>query len=183
MKKPDAVAALFFALIFFCVVALFAAIAYALGVSDRDAVLDLRAPPVISTPSEDVAFEEVQPMVEPDFGRICVALAVFYEARSEGWDGQAAVASVVVNRSRTRGISLCEVVQEKGQFEGVEMQPYPRRPEIIDRRAWEIAQAVADAVVDGHYVLAPESCANATSFHRAAPHDESLCVIGAHAFH
>jgi spore germination cell wall hydrolase CwlJ-like protein len=49
----------------------------------------------------------------------CLAEAVFHEARGESIEGQAAVARVVMNRTRypkTFGKSICEVVYQKGQF-------------------------------------------------------------------
>lgn len=47
---------------------------------------------------------------------LCLALTVFHEARGEPVVGQQAVAQVVLNRARIRGMSVCEVVLEKGQF-------------------------------------------------------------------
>ena len=47
---------------------------------------------------------------------LCLALTVFQEARGEPVEGQRAVATVVLNRAKIRGMSECEVVLEKGQF-------------------------------------------------------------------
>ena len=117
-----------------------------------------------------------------DEGRICVALAVYGEARGEGWDGQAAVATVIVNRARAARVDLCTVVFAPGQFQAVEAMPLPRKPWRVDRIAWNTALDVADAVLSGEYQITPPACARATSFHRAAPHDQSPCVIQNHAF-
>ena len=50
---------------------------------------------------------------------ICVALAVYFEARGESLEGQRAVASVVWNRRNDERWPnhTCEVVAQKGQFE------------------------------------------------------------------
>lgn len=47
---------------------------------------------------------------------LCLALAVFVEARGEPELGQVAVAQVVINRSRIRSMPTCAVLLEKGQF-------------------------------------------------------------------
>ena len=47
---------------------------------------------------------------------MCLALTVFHEARGEPAIGQQAVAQVILNRARIRGISPCEAVVAKGQF-------------------------------------------------------------------
>ena len=50
---------------------------------------------------------------------LCVALAVYFEARGESLEGQRAVASVVWNRRNDERWPnhTCEVVAQKGQFE------------------------------------------------------------------
>lgn len=47
---------------------------------------------------------------------ICLALAIFYEARGEPELGQIAVAQVILNRAEIRDMSACDVLVEKGQF-------------------------------------------------------------------
>lgn len=126
------------------------------------------------------------PAMLADAGRICVALAVWGEARGEGYDGQAAVATVIVNRLRAaraegQDVDLCDVVLAPGQFLAVEAMPLPRMPWVRDPNGWNAALQVTDAVLSGDYVLVPPACAEATSFHRAGPR-EAGCVIGAHVF-
>lgn len=47
---------------------------------------------------------------------LCLALTVFYEARGEPTIGQVAVAQVVMNRAKEKGVDACDVVTAKGQF-------------------------------------------------------------------
>lgn len=46
-------------------------------------------------------------------------MAVYFEARGEPASGQKAVADVIMNRKKRRGLSsTCAVVNQKGQFSG-----------------------------------------------------------------
>ncbi|MBU6231645.1 cell wall hydrolase [Patescibacteria group bacterium] len=47
---------------------------------------------------------------------LCLLSVVYGEARGEPEEGKQAVASVVLNRSRDSGKTICEVTKEKGQF-------------------------------------------------------------------
>ena len=90
------------------------------------------------------------PAMLADAGRICVALAVWGEARGEGYDGQAAVATVIVNRLRAaraegQDVDLCDVVLAPGQFLAVEAMPLPRMPWVRDPNGWNAALQVTDA--------------------------------------
>ncbi len=79
---------------------------------------------------------------------VCLALAVYYEARSEPLLGQVAVAEVVLNRVEHAAYpsTICEVVQQGGtaryrcQFtywcDGKSETP-------LDDRAWRLAKVVA----------------------------------------
>ena len=120
-----------------------------------------------------------------DYGRTCMALAIYSEARGEGYDGQAAVGKVVLNRVRTgMAPSICDAVQAYGQFEGITVWPYPRVPD--DPNAWRAAQAVADDVISGRYILAPDNCENALYFRsadlRLPLNAMKECKIGRHIF-
>lgn len=127
---------------------------------------------------------------DSDYSTECAALAVFSEARSESWLGQALVAQTVYNRAMRGGKSVCAVVLEPGQFHGVERWPYPREPWNIDAAAWNTAFEVAIAVRTGDYVISPPICAHATHFLRSSSRLPSswaklklLCEVGAHAFY
>jgi spore germination cell wall hydrolase CwlJ-like protein len=110
---------------------------------------------------------------------VCIALAVFSEARGEPIAGQIAVASVVLERGR----DTCAVIAEPGQFEGVYNWPYPRQPERIDPHAWGVALGVAHSVLAG--VESP--CPGSYYFHKAGMQRSwakgTACVVGNHAFY
>lgn len=78
----------------------------------------------------------------------CLALAVYFEARSEPLRGQLAVAQVVLNRVESPHYpdTVCGVVREYKQFsfywDGKSDTPY-------NARAWEQAKLVASAAADG----------------------------------
>lgn len=80
---------------------------------------------------------------------ICMALAIYHEARGENRTGKEAVAHVVYNRTETRAFpdSICGVVWQKGQF-GWTPRPVgsllPRDP-----GAWLDSQRVAMTVLKG----------------------------------
>lgn len=72
----------------------------------------------------------------------CLSNMVYYEARSEGPIGMAAVAFVAINRTRhpeVYGSSLCEVIHKPYQFEG--MKYYS--PNKKDKKSWETAKAIS----------------------------------------
>jgi len=121
--------------------------------------------------------------------RQCLALTVFAEARGESWLGQAAVAQTVINRAVADGEGVCDVIAAPGQFNGIDDWPFPRLPHEIDAPAWEVAQQVADAVIEGDYVVSPPACASATYFYRSdiripgwARGMDVVCKVGNHIF-
>ena len=73
----------------------------------------------------------------------CVATAVYFEARGEPFDGQLAVAEVILNRARSGRYpaSYCGVVKQPAQFSFVRRGQFPR----VDERsaAWNYAQSIA----------------------------------------
>lgn len=121
----------------------------------------------------------------------CLTTAIYHEARSEGEDGQRAVAQVVLNRVRDRAFpaSVCGVV-----FQGAHRRTgcqfsftcdgSMRRPR--DANAWARAGAVAAAALAGS-VYAPVG--SATHFHTSAirpwwaPSLTRLGHVGAHVFY
>jgi spore germination cell wall hydrolase CwlJ-like protein len=122
----------------------------------------------------------------------CLAEAVYFEARGEPPDGQAAVAQVVLNRVKS-GLypsSICGVVYQNRhrhlacQFtfacEG-------RSLRIGDRESWEKAERIADAVLEGRTYVA--DVGGATHYHADYVRPswsrrlKRMDVIGRHIFY
>lgn len=72
----------------------------------------------------------------------CLATAVYFEARGESFEGQLAVADVVMNRAASGKYptSWCNVVKQPWQFSFVRNGQFPA---ITDSDAWAKAQGVA----------------------------------------
>jgi spore germination cell wall hydrolase CwlJ-like protein len=116
----------------------------------------------------------------------CLAKAVYYEARGESADGQAAVAQVVLNRTHRPSYpsNVCGVV-----FQGVNQggcqfsfacNGAMRRP--LEPAAWTRARQVAADALGGHVMRA---VGQAISFHVAALGSEGrgqIARIGSHVF-
>lgn len=89
----------------------------------------------------------------PDSDLECLTQAVYYEARNESEEGQAAVAEVVINRSRTQGYPqrICEVVYQRNsrtcQFTFTCDGSLNRGP--VHPGAWTRAEAIARDVYEG----------------------------------
>ena len=121
----------------------------------------------------------------------CLATAVYYEARGEGFAGQTAVAEVVMNRVSHPAYpdTVCGVVYE-GSTRATGCQFSFTCDGSINRaprgRAWRRAQLVAEHVMLG---FAPPVTRNATHYHTVAidPHWSSSLVrtrtIGEHIFY
>lgn len=81
---------------------------------------------------------------------MCLALNVYFEARGEGVTEQVAVAQVVMNRVEDVRFpdTVCGVVYERRQFSWYwdGKSDWPR-----EVGAWELAQVVAVAVLDGWF--------------------------------
>ncbi|WP_331044124.1 cell wall hydrolase [Sphingomonas sp.] len=121
----------------------------------------------------------------------CLTAAIYYEARSQGADGERAVAQVVLNRVRDRAFprSVCGVVyQGSARATGCQFSftcdgsMDARR----DQSAWARARAVAAAALDG-YVYAPVG--SATHYHADyvlpwwASSLARVTKVGAHVFY
>ena len=84
---------------------------------------------------------------------MCLALAVYHEARGENLDGQLAVAEVVINRVQDNGFpnNVCAVVMQKDQFsfywDGKSDKP---RDKAAFATAVNIAQDALNGNVLGH---------------------------------
>jgi len=91
---------------------------------------------------------------------LCLALAVYYEARSEPLDGQIAVAEVVINRVESDRFpdDVCSVVTHNKHPQDLHRCQFsfycdgkPERPG--DMIAWQRSQDVADGVLNGSLSL------------------------------
>src|SRR6266545_2100916 len=72
---------------------------------------------------------------------LCVALAVFHEARSEPWESKMAVALVVRNRARKNNTSYCWEVFRYRQFTAIEDR---RNRQVLPKgSAWKDALQIA----------------------------------------
>ncbi len=96
----------------------------------------------------------------------CLALTVYFEARSESARDQKGVAHVVLNRRESERFpdSICAVVQEGGEYGSCQFSWYcdgaSDRPK--EQEAWEEAQRHARAVLSGE---APDPTDGATYYH------------------
>jgi spore germination cell wall hydrolase CwlJ-like protein len=120
----------------------------------------------------------------------CLAMAVYYEARSESLDAQLAVAEVIINRKHHPAYpsTICGVVKDDRGPLAHDCQfsfwcdGKPERPN--NKAAWETAQDVARAALRGD-VLGH----GATHYHAASVSPSWAAVyqpvgqIGAHVFY
>jgi len=123
---------------------------------------------------------------------MCLALAVYYEARGEIPDGQIAVAETVINRvdDDRWPDSVCGVVTQNRHPTSLHRCQFsfycdglPERPN--DLIAWQQAQDIAKAVLDGRLSLGVE----ATHYHTTdtdplwADSITLLGTVGEHVFY
>jgi len=130
-------------------------------------------------------FDEPQ-VIERSYGRECLALAAYAEARDQGELGMAAVMQVVLNRTRDKRFpdSICGVVQQKDQFLALEGWRYPRHPAPVDLKAWEKAHDLADNMIAN--VKPPlGKCESALYFDQGGKSASvpPLCKLGNHYFY
>jgi len=91
----------------------------------------------------------------------CLTEAIYFEARGEPWNGQLAVANVVLNRVNHPKFpqSVCDVVRQEHQFSYY----WDGLPKVIqDPKAWHTAGQVAKMAMEG-FVL--DDIENATFYH------------------
>ena len=116
----------------------------------------------------------------------CLAKAIYYEARGESADGQAAVAQVVINRTHRANYpaNVCEVVFQGVRQGGCQFSfvcnGAMNRP--LEMAAWSRARRVAADVLGGHVMRA---VGPAVSFQVASLGSQRLgeiARIGSHVF-
>lgn len=124
--------------------------------------------------------------IEQSYGRECLALVGYAEARDQGETGMAAVMQVVLNRTHDKRFpdSICEVVQQKNQFLALEKWRYPRHPDPIDLAAWEKAHIIADNMI-ANVKPALGKCESAIYFDQGnkSLSVTPLCKLGVHYFY
>lgn len=122
---------------------------------------------------------------------VCLALAVYYEARSEPFIGQVAVAEVVLNRAESDRYpdNVCEVVTQGGTVRHRCQFSYycdgkPESPQ--NRNAWRRAVAIAKLTQNGTISADLE---DATHYHATyvepywSDHFDHVTTIGRHLFY
>ena len=124
--------------------------------------------------------------------RKCLAEAIYFEARSEPEDGQAAVAQVVLNRA-TSGLyppSICGVVyQNRGHYKACQFSfaCEGKSLRVTEQDPWRIAVRIANEVVAGKTYLS--DVGGATHYHAKyvkpgwARRLVKMDVIGHHIFY
>jgi N-acetylmuramoyl-L-alanine amidase len=81
-------------------------------------------------------------------GPICLALAIYFEARGEPLEGQVAVAQVIINWVESPDFpnTICGVVKQPHQF-SFYSDSIPNEPR--NAQAWNLAQSIAEVVIEG----------------------------------
>lgn len=164
------------------------------GFSPRRDRLPAMTGPVQQHPSEALG-NRFADLIEPetmDREQRCLAEAVYFEARSEPEEGQAAVAQVVLNRVKS-GLypsSVCGVVyQNRHRYMGCQFSfaCEGKSLRITDAASWQTATNVASAVIDGRTYLS--EVGDATHYHAAyvkpgwSRRLKKMDVIGRHIFY
>jgi spore germination cell wall hydrolase CwlJ-like protein len=144
-----------------------------------------QAGPAGARPLKDLVLSFVD-FGNQDAEQLCLAKAVYFEARSESLEGQLAVAEVVLNRARS-GVyppSICGVVTQHAQFSFIRAGRFPAPNTASD--AWHRALAIAE-IASKH--LATEVAPNVLWYHAdyVAPawgrQRTRVAQIGAHIFY
>jgi len=93
---------------------------------------------------------------------MCLAKAVYFEARSESLEGQLAVAQVILNRvaSPEYPDTICGVVTQPAQFSFIRGGKFPQVN--TSDQSWHTALAIADAA---NRRLATEVASNVLWYH------------------
>lgn len=121
----------------------------------------------------------------------CLAEAIYFEARSEPWAGQVAVAQVVLNRVKNPNYpsTVCGVVYQNKRWRNRCQFSFACdgiRDRIRDKSAWLKAQTIAREVVAGKHWL--DKIGDSTHYHatyvrpRWAPRMTRKGKIGQHIF-
>ncbi|MEM7195752.1 MAG: cell wall hydrolase [Pseudomonadota bacterium] len=145
----------------------------------------------LNTPSAWSDETSIEPVFKFDRAKYghqlgCLAMNIYHEGRGESAEGRAAIASVTMNRVRSKHFpnSVCEVVWQRKQFSWTEVAP--RHHVVKDQKAWRQALVMAKLFIDGARESAVGSATHYHALH-VAPNwlDTSKLVafVGGHAFY
>jgi len=99
---------------------------------------------------------------------LCLATAIFFEARDQSVDGQMAVAEVIMNRVADPQWpdTICGVVNQTRQFSFTHDGLSDNPTKYIEPNAWKLAQLIADDALAGLNLIGLTS----THYHTTAVH-------------
>lgn len=125
------------------------------------------------------------PLEYRDYGRTCLALVMFGEARSDGEAGMREVGRVVLRRvldpQERFGADICSVATDREQFLVFATWRVPRQPERTDPKEWAIAERLAAELVGaGPEAADVGPCPGALYFNQTP--GKAICHIGVHYF-
>jgi spore germination cell wall hydrolase CwlJ-like protein len=144
------------------------------------------------TPVVAIATPATTPtVVTPDPAELeCLTAAVYYEARGEAEDGQAAVAQVVLNRVGQARFAktVCGVVYQGAKTHACQFSftCHGRPSRVREAAAWTRSRAIAQRALSG-YVM--RTVGHATYFHVASldlargSHEPAMVRLGHHIFY
>lgn len=116
----------------------------------------------------------------------CLALNVYFEARSEPIEGQYAVAEVTITRAEVSGRSMCEEVFTDRQFSWANGANKNRPMVKNHKNSWTVAQAVALSVLTGRTRFSNGATHYHANYIRKPKWAKKLCEcarIGRHIFY
>lgn len=139
-----------------------------------------------SVPDSDIT----APLSAPGRERLCLATAIYFEARGESERGQMAVAEVILARTRTEGrpTTICGVVYEGARHHSGCQFSFAcnhKSHATRERKSWDRAKQIAAAALQTHSTIVK----GATSFHLASAHPRwalhmvRVCRVGTHIFY
>ena len=118
----------------------------------------------------------------------CLAVNIYFEARSESAQGMLAVGLVTLNRVKSKRYpsTICKVVWQRKQFSWTHdgLSDTPR-----NRRAWKMSQAIARMVIEDYIVASYDFTKGALWYHANyvsptwSKKGKPTTTIGAHIFY
>ena len=155
--------------------------------------LDVKTVIALITIIFGVAFSSVSQAGKFDFSETssgqelgCLALNIYHEGRGESLKGQAAIASVTMNRVDSKHYpgTVCEVVWQRKQFSWT--LTGDRHHSITDMKSWKQALVIARLFIDGARIA---QVGEATHYHadNVKPYwvaeNKMIAKVGNHYFY